>query len=339
MTRRRLPPNTRIKYGYIEFRKLYKGRMISKCWPGIKEKQAFEEIYKLLGKINRNEALFEQEEHRITMTQAADIFWERHASKKPNCDGFPIYLARIRKFFGTKYFDQVTHEEVQDFLTWLKATPFAHPTHKKTAPRLLAPGSVNHHHKCLIHIFNAIPKWAELGKIARVTLPKQRNPASLVSQMSESKFVRTRALSVEEFERLLGAATPRVATICKNAVFTLLRRGDLEEANVVLFSNVVRGETQKTKQYYEIAKGGYPVEPMDFANFDREFDRAVKKANLKNFQFRDLRQTGATWLFRKTNDLGMVQRRLGHTTPNQTKKYLGILDSDNVKASEVLGSI
>jgi integrase len=339
MSKRRLPPNTRIKYGYVEFRKLYKGRLICKTWPEIKKKQATEEIYKILGQINRNEELFELAEHRITMIQAADIFWERHASKKPNCDGFPIYLARIKQHFGTMFYDQVTDEEVTAFLTWLKTTNFVHPSYKKTAPSLLAAGTINLHHKCLIHIFNAIPKWAELGKIAKVTLTKQRNPASLISQMSESKYVRTRALSLEEFERLLGAATPRAATICKNAIFTLLRKGDLKEANVVLFSNSVRGETQKTKRYYEIAKGGYQVEPMDFTNFDREFERAVKKANLKNFQFRDLRRTGATWLFRRTNDLGMVQLRLGHTTPNQTKKYLGILDSDNVKASEVLGSL
>jgi integrase len=339
MSRRRLPPNTRIKYGYVEFRKLYKGRMICQTWPEIKEKQAFEEIYKILAKINRNEELFELEEHRITMIQAADIFWERHASKKPNCDGFPIYLARIRQHFGTMFYDQVTDEEVQEFLTWLKTTEFVHPSYKKTPTRVLAAGSINLHHKCLIHIFNAIPKWAELGKIAKVTLPKQRNPASLISQMSESKYVRTRALSLEELERLLGAATPRAATIIRNAIFTLLRKGDLKEANVVLFSNSVRGETQKTKRYYEIAKGGYQIEPMDFTNFDREFERAVKVAKLNDFQFRDLRRTGATWLFRKTNDLGMVQLRLGHTTPNQTKKYLGILDSDNVKASEVLGSL
>src|ERR1700687_3763230 len=114
MTKHQLPPNTRVKKnGWIEFRKLYNGEIINKAWPPGQEKAARDEIYKILAKINRNEKLFEFEEQRITMTQAADVFWELHGSKKPSTDGFKSYLKRIRDYFGTKWFDSVTHEDVE----------------------------------------------------------------------------------------------------------------------------------------------------------------------------------------------------------------------------------
>jgi integrase len=275
------------------------------------------------------------------MTQAADVFWELHASKKPSTDGFKSYLKRIREYFGTKWFDSVTHEDVESFLRWIRATPVHQERHKRTAPKQLASGTVNLHHTCLISVFNSIPKWAELGKIQRVKLPKQRNPASLVPKQSEQGSTRTRVLSQEELERLIGAATPRAGAIVKAAVFTLLRLNDLKRASVSLTAtaSAFRGVQTKTNKTYEIAANGYSLGDLDWTNFHREFEQAVKAANIKNFTFRDLRRTGATYLFRRTNDLGMVQWRLGHASPAMTKKYLGILDSDNVKASEILGGI
>ena len=76
----KLPPNTRIHNGKIEFRKLYMGQTVCRAWPRDQEKQARNEIYKILAQINRNEKIFELEERQITMTQAADVFWELHAS-------------------------------------------------------------------------------------------------------------------------------------------------------------------------------------------------------------------------------------------------------------------
>lgn len=337
----KLPPNTAIVDGYIKFRKQYKGQSISRCYPVAREKQAVEEIYQILGKINRNEELFELEEHRITMSQAADLFWDLHASKKPECDGFPIYLARIKQHFGVTWYDTVTHEEVEVFLNWLRTTPFSQVRHKNTPPRIMAVGSVNLHHKCLISIFNSIPRWVELKKIARVKLPVQRNPASLIEKESETECTRTRVLSQEELERLLSVATPRAARIIQMAVFTLLRYNDLKEAKLETKDpqNALRGVQGKTSKGYTISTNGYSMEALDFTNFHREFFSAIKKANIKNFQFRDLRRTGATYLFRKTNDLGMVQQRLGHASPAMTQKYLGILDGDNIRASAILGDI
>jgi integrase len=341
MPPRRLPPNTRIKDGYIDFRKLYNGKPIHRTWPASKERYAFEEIYRILGKINRNEDIFELEEVRITMTQAADTFWELHASKKLENDSFKSYLGRIKQYFGTAWFDSITHEEVQEFIKWVRETPFHQSRHKSTPPRLLATGTVNHHHRCLTSIFNAIPRWVELGKLQRVKLPKQRNPASLIPKMSEEEFTRTRVLSNDELRRLLEAAHPNAAKIIIMAVFTLLRYNDLRKATLKDNSAApaLRGIQAKTSKTFEIATNGIAIQALDFTNFRRQFRAAVKKAKIHEFQFRDLRRTGATYLFRKTNDLGLVQRRLGHASPAMTKKYLGILDTDNMRASEILGSI
>lgn len=342
----KLPPNTRlVKDGrYIEFRKQYKGKTVALSFPVAKEKQALEEIYKILGKINRNENIFELEERRITMVQAADTFWERHAKKKTEegCDGFPSYIARIKEFFGTAWFDAITNEEVEAFLTWLKETPFKHPRHKNTPAKQLAIGTVNLHHKCLVSIFKKIPIWARLGKIVNVKLPKQGNPASLVDKESEEGCIRTRVLSLAELEQLVLAATPRAGKIIAALFFTLLRYNDLRQAKTEPENpqNALRGIQGKTGNGYEIATNSFTIGKLDFTNFPAEFEAAKKKANIINhLQVRDIRRSGATHLFRETNDLGMVQQRLGHKSPDTTRKYLGILDSDNIRASEVLGAI
>jgi len=177
----------------------------------------------------------------------------------------------------------MTHEEVEGFLKWLRETRFKQLKHKNSEPRILALGTINRHHGCLTSIFNAIPRWIELGKIPKVKLTKQRNPASLVEKRSEEGCTRTRVLSQKELERLISCATPRAADIIKMAVFTLLRYQDLKKADWRENDGVeaLRGIQGKTRKGYEIATFGYMGGELNFTNFQRERVKQFKNVTLR----------------------------------------------------------
>lgn len=336
----RLPENTRIKAGYVEFRKQYKGRTVNKSWPYAVETwpRVKREILDLLASIENNRYEAPEEESRLTVGEACDLFYEKHGINTPSKENFPACISRIKEFMGQKYFDTVTHLDVQRFRTWLSSQDFRQSRFTRTGAYRLSPGTINKHMACLVSVFNRIREWVELEEIKPVKLPKQHNPASLVGKIAEEEDTRTRVLSREEFDRLCAQATPRLRDVVKAAIFTLLRFSDLKRLETGT-GPILRGMQGKTGKPYRIATNGVFFGKLDFTNFHRDFATASRKANIRDFQFRDLRRTGATWLFRETNDLGMVQKRLGHSSPVMTRKYLGILEDDEKRGSEVLGRI
>jgi integrase len=56
-------------------------------------------------------------------------------------------------------------------------------------------------------------------------------------------------------------------------------------------------------------------------NLSRAFDKAVKKANVSNFRFNDLRHTFATRLVQAGVDIYKVSKLLGHTDISTTQRY------------------
>ncbi|MDE2010144.1 MAG: site-specific integrase, partial [Candidatus Omnitrophica bacterium] len=56
-------------------------------------------------------------------------------------------------------------------------------------------------------------------------------------------------------------------------------------------------------------------------NIRKSFATALKKAEIQDFKFHDLRHTFASSLVRRGVDLYVVQKLLGHTTPKMTQRY------------------
>ncbi|MGQ9638283.1 MAG: tyrosine-type recombinase/integrase, partial [Thermodesulfobacteriota bacterium] len=59
----------------------------------------------------------------------------------------------------------------------------------------------------------------------------------------------------------------------------------------------------------------------DERNVRRMFEKAVKKADIEDFKFHDLRHTFATRLVRGGCDFYKVQKLLGHKSPLMTQRY------------------
>jgi integrase len=61
---------------------------------------------------------------------------------------------------------------------------------------------------------------------------------------------------------------------------------------------------------------------------DVDWRKALADAGIPDFRFHDLRHTFATRLLRKTGNLKLVSRLLGHTTVETTTRYAHVLDGD-----------
>lgn len=67
-----------------------------------------------------------------------------------------------------------------------------------------------------------------------------------------------------------------------------------------------------------------------FGRIDRSFKMALRKANIKDFTFHDLRHTYASWQVMAGTPLATVQKLMGHKTIAMTLRY-SHLSPDHVR--------
>lgn len=282
-----------------------------------------------------------EKQNRIDVNQACDIYWELYARHRPSRKSYRTSLRHIRDAWGSRYFDEITYEDVEKY--------------RNEAERIRCATTVNREHTIITHMPRIFRRWMATRTIEPVKLPD--NPGSLVSKAPEGEHRRTRVLSIEEYERLQKNAIESVRLICEMAVMTLLRKRDLELLTRDNYNSTTRtlsGIQTKTVVPGRCKGHRYciPVEDqeierrimasdgrlLDFTNFRRRFAEAVKASNLKDFVFKDLRRTGATWLYKKGVDLKTISLLLGRASTQMTEAYLGIVDGHTREAARLLQS-
>ena len=145
---------------------------------------------------------------------------------------------------------------------------------------------------------------------------------------------------------------PEMARIFNGALMTMLRLNDLENLkieNVSKVSNSLKGIQSKTGRPFSIhifdkieeliETASSDTFLFDFTNFRTIWERLCVKTNLHNFQFRDLRRSGATWLYKKGGTLKWISNYLGHQSEVMTRRYIGILGEDEMIAGKYMSAI
>jgi integrase len=90
----------------------------------------------------------------------------------------------------------------------------------------------------------------------------------------------------------------------------------------------------------------YPNRPFIFYgkdgvpyNFRNAFERAVRKAEIPDFRFHDLRHTAASHLTMSGVDLKTIKEILGHSSLKMVERYSHLSQAHKTRAVEILGNV
>ena len=213
------------------------------------------------------------------------------------------------------------------------------------------PATINRHIAILKHMFTKAVEWdmveeETLKRVRRVKLLEERN-------------TRLRYLSAEECQNLINACDKHLKPIVITALNTGMRKGEilsLKWNNVdlrhgfILLDKTKNGERREipinetlrntltdiirrldTSYVFHDPNTGGP-----YNNVQRSFNSALKRANITDFRFHDLRHTFASHLIMSGVDLTTVKELLGHKTLSMTLRYAHLAPSHKVKAVDIL---
>lgn len=229
-----------------------------------------------------------------------------------------------------------------------KITPFMIERYKQERLKRAKGATINRDLACLKRMFNLAIKW---GKVSY-------NPVREVKFFKEEPY-KERILCEEETERLLSQCKGPAYGIVLTALNTGMRLReilDLTWDNVDCITGFITVAHSKSGRIRKIPLNtvlwrylrGLPryneyvfpcpktLTPYRTFGFRSIFQRAMKRAGIRNCRFHDLRHTFATRLASRNVDLPTIQELLGHSTLNMVKRYAHPTAEHKKRAVELL---
>ncbi len=240
-------------------------------------------------------------------------------------------VANLVSFFGTRLLRDITPALVEAYRQKRLKQPSGRTG--KSRGDLTAPATVNREMACLKTLFN---KAIRSGKA-------ERNPVQGIKLLKENNE-RNRVLSAEEFARLPAACPEHLKPVVKLAYYTGMRQGEilsLTWGQVDLQEGFIRLSPRDTKTnegrlvplhaelmaMFKALPRGLPGTPVftyrgsSVGEMKRSFATAVKKANLEDFTFHDLRHTAINNWRVAGHDYFRIMAATGHKTLSVFKRY------------------
>ena len=243
---------------------------------------------------------------------------------------------RILKWWGKEIGDK-SLKEVKPSLLAEKRDKLLSEISKKGKQR--SNSTVVRYLSSLSHAFTiAVKEWEWM----------RENPMLKITKPRESRG-RTRFLDEEEKDRFLKACyetdSDILYPIVVMALSTCMRKGEileLRKRNIDWSNKQIFIETSKNGESRFVSLVGHTEEliatkikeydpnsylftskkhPSEKAYFRKEWEAALKKADLNNFRFHDLRHTAASYLAMSGASTIEIALFLGHKTLQSTKRY------------------
>ena len=189
-----------------------------------------------------------------------------------------------------------------------------------------------------------ISRAFNIGK-KELSLPLQSNPVSLVTKPSEPPG-RDRILSSRELKQLLDVASQSsiyfmrqiivlaIETLCRRGELLNLKRSDVDYYNRTAHIKVTKNNIPRTIGLSPLATSTLQALPLtidgrfinlgSIGGFEKAFKRCVKKANIKDFHFHDLRHLGATKLAKQGWTVLELAAQGGWKSTSMVKRYANI---------------
>lgn len=297
---------------------------------GTTDRRLAERIYaRVLTQLTEGKWFEIDEARQRTFDELMEKFMNEYAvTKEPTTQKrYRAALSHLRPYFQGRTLADITPRLISDYLN-MRRTEAA------------APSTICKEYNMLSKAFNLAWKQWEWCR---------ENPCQKVQRPQNNRQV-TRWLTIEEEKRLLyacrGYLNNQLVDIVITALHTGMRLGellDLRWQDVDLFRKTItvlktKNKDPKTIPMTEtladmfrhkakvVSMSGYVFTTstgtrIRARNLQREFYKAIKKAQIENFRFHDLRHTFATRLVQQGVDLYTVARLLGHRDLSTTQRY------------------
>ena len=264
------------------------------------------------------------ESQQRTLTDLLDRYLSEHAARRANYRRDRTSVKDLKTFFGNPTLDQITPKRI-----------VAYKNHRYTDG--VKPATINRELASLRKAFNLARReceWCEDNPVCRVSVEQEHN-------------TRDRWLTADEEPQFMSAAPAWLRELMVFAIHSGMRQGEilgLTWTGVDLFRRTgtvfkSKNGERRTLPLNQTAlallkhKAGsrsvdtelvFPSEArtrLNASNISRALNLVLKKAQLTDFHFHDLRHTCATRMVQAGVDLYKVQRLLGHKSPIMTQRY------------------
>lgn len=260
--------------------------------------------------------------------------WSK-ANKKAS--SYQRELSRMRKLskeFETKDLREISALQIERYKT------------KRAAE--IKPASVNRDIALLKHMYTMAIKW---GKV-------EENPAKKV-KILKGEVRRVRFLMPDELQRLLSNCADHLKPIVTVAAHTGMRKGELlglkwgqvnfesgiisildtknsERADIPMNETVreLLGHMKRNGSYVFYNENG-----KTFWGLKRSFATAMKKSEIEDFRFHDLRHTFASNLVMQGVDIMTIKELLRHKDLTMTLRYAHLAPNYRTRAVNVLDRV
>ena len=275
---------------------------------------------------------------KTTFYELCDRYWKLDGKHK-RMKGLSNMIEIWKRRFGNVPMKEFNQQKVERFLA------------ERMEEKHLSPATRNRH---LAHLSSMLNKGKEWGLVTD-------NPAQGIKPLRENG-ARTRFLDKEEIQLLLNASSKEFRPILISALHTGMRKGEILKLiwpDVDFKNRIITVQDSKSGKkrmipmdntLYESLrtlptrfKRGYvfpsPVkEGQPRFGVQRQFGSAVKKAEIENIRFHDLRHTFASHLIMAGVDVMTVKELLGHASLTMTMRYTHLAPDHRMRAIKTLDS-
>ncbi len=264
------------------------------------------------------------EEKTRTFEELMERYLAEHAAKKADPRHYRGHATSLKAVFGGLTLAEITPKLIVDYKNRRYAAG-------------LKPASINRELATLKKAFNLAVKeweWCRDNPVSRVSMERENNR-------------RDRWLTSEEEARVLERCAPWLHDLVTFALHTGMRMGEILEltwrgvdlnrrtVTVLRSKNGERRTIPVNQTVLTVLKDkaglrslktdlvfcSQALTPLESGHLRRSFRLALRKAQIEDFHFHDLRHTFATRLVQAGVDLYKVQRLLGHQSPVMTQRY------------------
>lgn len=325
-----------FKRGRIWYISYYaNGRRYKEAY-GENKKAAEMALHKRKAEIAEGRFLDVRKKEKIKFEDFAKTFMELHSqlNKRPRVakrdEGL---IKRLGTHFNGKYLYEITPQAIERY--------------KSERIKDVAPATVNRELACLKCMFNKAIAWGKADE----------NPARKVKLFRENNQ-RLRFLEKGEIKKLLDNATPHLKPIVIVALFTGMRKSEIlnlqwkdisfeqgviyllqtknGERREVLMSDIVKKTLTAVPRHPDSSYVFCHDNGKPYLNVRKSFDALLRKCDIINFRFHDLRHTFASQLVMSGIDLKTVQELMGHKCIEMTLRYSHLSPDHKKRAVGIL---